>query len=134
MVKLENVQKNYKDFSMKCSMEVQKGAVTGLIGKNGAGKSTAFKLILGLVYPDGGRVEVMGKPANMLGRREKEKIGVVLADSGFSGYLKIKDIASVLAGMYQSFHRDDFLKKCTQFQLPLEKQIKEFSTGMKRKL
>ena len=76
----------------------------------------------------------MGKPANMLGRREKEKIGVVLADSGFSGYLKIKDIASVLAGMYQSFHRDDFLKKCTQFQLPLEKQIKEFSTGMKRKL
>lgn len=134
MVKLDNVQKNYKDFSMKCSMEVQKGAVTGLIGKNGAGKSTAFKLILGLVYPDGGRVEVMGKPANMLGRREKEKIGVVLADSGFSGYLKIKDIASVLAGMYQSFHRDDFLKKCTQFQLPLEKQIKEFSTGMKRKL
>lgn len=134
MVKLDNVQKNYKDFSMKCSMEVQKGAVTGLIGKNGAGKSTAFKLILGLVYPDGGRVEVMGKPANMLGRREKEKIGVVLADSGFSGYLKIKDIASVLEGMYQSFHRDDFLKKCSQFQLPLEKQIKEFSTGMKRKL
>jgi len=134
MVKLDNVQKHYKDFRLKCSMEVQKGAVTGLIGKNGAGKSTAFKLILGLVYPDAGRVEVMGKPANMLDRQEKEKIGVVLADSGFSGYLKIKDIASVLAGMYQSFHRDDFLKKCTQFQLPLEKQIKEFSTGMKRKL
>lgn len=128
------VQKHYKDFKLECSLEVQKGAVTGLIGKNGAGKSTTFKLILGLTDPDAGTIQVMGRPVQELGRQEKEKIGVVLADSGFSGYLTIKDITSVLAASYSKFHREDFLKKCEQFQLPVNKQIREFSTGMRRKL
>lgn len=134
MLRLNMVQKHYKDFKLECSLEVQKGAVTGLIGKNGAGKSTTFKLILGLTDPDAGTIQVMGRPVQELGRQEKEKIGVVLADSGFSGYLTIKDITSVLAASYSKFHREDFLKKCEQFQLPVNKQIREFSTGMRRKL
>lgn len=134
MLRLDKVQKNYTDFKLECSMHVQKGCVTGLIGKNGAGKSTTFKLILGLIYPDAGTIEVMGKPVQSLGRQEKENIGVVLADSGFSNYLMIKDIIPVLAAAYRRFNREDFTKKCKQFQLPLNKQLKEFSTGMKRKL
>ena len=52
MVKLENVKKQYKDFELNCSMEVPGGQITGLIGQNGAGKSTVFKAILGLVRTD----------------------------------------------------------------------------------
>ncbi len=134
MLKLDKVKKQYEGFELNCSMEVPAGCVTGLIGKNGAGKSTTFKMILGLLYPDSGTIEMFGKPVGQLEPLDKEKIGTVLADSGFSAYLMIKDIIPVLAGMYKDFNREDFMKKCGQFDLPLDKKIKEFSTGMKRKL
>lgn len=134
MLRLDKVKKHYKEFELDCSMEVQTGCVTGLIGKNGAGKSTTFKLILGLTYPDSGTIEVFGKPARALGTQERENIGVVLADSGFSGYLTVRDLLPVLGNMYKKFRKEDFLEKCRTFDLPLDRKIKEFSTGMKRKL
>ena len=134
MLRLENVKKHYGEFSLECSLEVQAGCVTGLIGKNGAGKSTTFKAILGLIYPDGGKIEVFGKPVEKLSISDREQIGVVLSDSGFSGYLTIKDLISMLRNMYGNFREDEFLRRCKKFRLPLDKKIKEFSTGMKRKL
>jgi len=134
MLKLDKVKKHYKEFELDCSMEVQTGCVTGLIGKNGAGKSTTFKLILGLAYADSGTIYVFGKPAGALGTQQRENIGVVLADSGFSGYLTIRDLLPVLRSMYKKFRTEDFLEKCREFGLPVNQQIKEFSTGMKRKL
>ena len=134
MLKLRNVEKHYKGFDLNCSLEVQEGCVTGLIGKNGAGKSTTFKAILGLLQADGGEIEVFGKTVDKMSVQEREKIGVVLSDSGFSGYLNIKDLLPVLGSMYSKFEKEEFLRKCEEFQLPLDKKIKEFSTGMKRKL
>lgn len=134
MVKLRGVKKQYQGFELDCSMEVQKGCVTGLIGKNGAGKSTTFKAILGLIKPDEGEIRVFGKKVSDLEPVDKEKIGVVLADSGFSGYLTIKDLLPILDNMYEKFDKNDFIKKCKNFSLPLDKRIKDFSTGMKRKL
>ena len=48
MLKIENLRKSYDDFTLDCSMEVRSGCVTGLIGRNGAGKSTTFKAVLNL--------------------------------------------------------------------------------------
>ncbi len=134
MLKFESVKKHYKDFELDLTMDVPEGYVTGLIGANGAGKSTAFKAALGLIRPDGGVVEVFGINAQELAARDKERIGVVLADSGFSGYLRVKDILPMLESMYHKFQKEDFLEMCKKYQLPLDKKIKEFSTGMKRKL
>lgn len=134
MVELRGVKKHYQGFDLDCSLEVQKGCVTGLIGKNGAGKSTTFKAILGLIKPDEGEIRVFGKKVYDLEPVDKEKIGVVLADSGFSGYLTVKDLLPVLDNMYEKFDKNDFIKKCKNFSLPLDKRIKDFSTGMKRKL
>ncbi len=134
LIKLNNIEKKYPQFQLNCSLEVPRGCVTGLIGTNGAGKSTTFKTILGLVYPDSGQLELFQKPINQLTVRDREKIGVVLPDSGFSGYLYVKDIIPVLSHLYKDFQKEYFLKKCGQFGLPLNKKIKEFSTGMKAKL
>ncbi len=134
MVKLENVKKQYKDFCLECSLEIPKGQVTGIIGRNGAGKTTAFKAILGLIKTDGGTVELFGKNIRDLTVKDRERIGTVLADSGFCGYLTIKDYVPMLAAMYSDFSKEKFVSECERMGLPIKKKIKEFSSGMKRKL
>ena len=106
MIRLKNVQKNYGRFRLDCSLEVKPGCVTGLIGANGAGKSTAFKAILDLIRLDGGSIEVLGKPWNTLTARDKQKIGVVFPGYAFSGCLTVKQLIPVLAGLYESLTED----------------------------
>lgn len=134
MLKMTSVKKQYNDFTLDCTLEIKSGYVTGLVGRNGAGKTTAFKSVLGLISTDGGEIEIFGKKLSDLKTKEKEKIGVMLSDSGFSGELKIKDIIPVLTSLYSQFDKGEFLKKCKQMKLPLDKKIKEFSTGMKARL
>ena len=134
VLNLEQVKKQYGAFELECSLKLEEGQVTGLIGQNGAGKSTTFKLILDLIQADSGKIEVLGKDSKQLGIREKEKIGVVLADSGFSGWLKVKDLLPVMESMYPEFDRSRFTELCKKFNVPLDQKIKEFSTGTKAKL
>ena len=96
MLKISHLQKHYRGFSLDCSMEVQPGMITGLIGRNGSGKSTTFKALLGLIHPDGGEIEVFGKKAEELKPEDKQKLGVVFADSGFSMYLTAAGVSKIL--------------------------------------
>ncbi len=131
---LDGVKKEYKKFKLDITMTVETGCVTGLIGKNGAGKSTTFKAILNLFHLDGGRVTIDGQDAAKLTNKQKAEIGVVLADSGFSVHMTVKDVIAVMAAMYPKFDKADFQQKCEHFQIPLKQKINEFSTGMKAKL
>lgn len=134
MLKINGIKKYYKNFSLDCTMEVKKGQITGLIGQNGAGKSTAFKAALGLISLDGGSVTVFGKDISKIPAAYKEKIGVVLSDSGFSGYLRAKDIIPISKNLYSEFDAQLFTEQAERFGLPLDKKIKELSTGMKARL
>ena len=134
MLKINHLKKQYGSFSLDCSMEVRPGCITGLIGQNGAGKSTAFKAVLGLIYPDSGEITLLGKNRRDFSARDQENLGVVLSDSGFSGYLTVRDVMKILKHMYRSFDQGFFMERAERFQLPLDKKIKEFSTGMKAKL
>ncbi|MBO4219247.1 MAG: ABC transporter ATP-binding protein [Erysipelotrichaceae bacterium] len=134
MVRIENLVKNYKDFSLNISLSLPEGRVSGLVGRNGAGKTTTIKAILGLISIDGGTVEVFGKSSRQLTGRDKEKIGVALSDSAFSNYLTGENIIGILKNMYADFEEERFRKLCTTLALPLNKPLKEFSTGMKAKL
>ena len=134
MVKVENLVKNYENFRLDVSLEIPDGTVTGIVGKNGAGKSTTIKAILGLIRPDGGLVLVNGTEASRLTGAEKDSIGVALSDSGFSSYLRVNDIICILRKMYSTFDEAFFRKNCVAQGLPFDKQIKDFSTGMRAKL
>lgn len=134
MLKIEHLKKTYDNFSLDCSMEVQPGCVTGLVGQNGAGKSTTFKAVLGLIKMDGGKVTILGKDIQEFSVKDRQKLGVVLSDSGFSGYLDVKDVISILGNLYETFDQSFFRKQAQKFGLPMNKKIKEFSTGMKAKL
>lgn len=134
LLKIDNLQKNYQDFSLNCSLEVQEGRVTGIIGANGAGKTTTFKAVLGLIYPEGGTIELFGKDHSVLTKEDKMQIGTVLAETGFSTMLKVKDIVEIMKAMYPEFNEERFLEKCRHYRVPLDKMVKDFSTGMKAKL
>lgn len=134
MIELENLRKRYGDFQLDVTMKVEPGRVTGLIGKNGSGKSTTFKAILGLLRADSGKAETLGRTAARLRAKDRQKIGVVLAESGFSSSLCVKDVTAVMKRMYRDFDEKAFLQQCRKHELPEEKRIGEFSSGMKAKL
>ena len=134
MLEIKGLVKVYGDFRLNCSMKVERGYITGLVGQNGAGKSTAFKAVLGLISSDGGEVSIMGKSPSELTARDRQKMGVALTNSGFSGYLRVKDIIPVLRAMYPDFDEGKFRNICRKFSVPENKMIKDFSTGMKAKL
>lgn len=83
LAELTEVRKQYGNFQLNCTMQLEEGRITGLIGKNGAGKSTAFKAILGLIHVDDGTVRIMGQYSTGLTPAQKEEIGVVLSDRDF---------------------------------------------------
>ena len=134
MIKVENLVKQYGDFKLDVSLEIPDGTVTGLIGKNGAGKSTTIKSILGLIRPDSGHVSINGKEVSALTNSDKYLIGAAMSDSGFSMYLNAEDIIHILKKMYPLFDEKFFRKKCSELRIPLDKQLKEFSTGMRAKI
>lgn len=134
MLEMNGVKKSYPQFRLDVSLKLREGCVTGLVGQNGAGKSTTFKAILDLIRPDQGTIEIFGKDHRSLSREDKEDIGVVLSDAGFSGYLSVKQLLSVLGAFYSRFDRAEFLEQCKRFGLPENQKIKEFSTGMSAKL
>lgn len=134
LAELNHVEKHYKGFSLDCSLKVQEGCVTGLIGANGAGKSTTFKALLNLIKIDAGEIKLFDKSHQVLQAADKEEIGVVLPESSFSPYLNAKQITGIMEKMYRNFDRQKFAQQCSRFSLPMDKKVKDFSTGMKAKL
>jgi ABC-2 type transport system ATP-binding protein len=119
-------------------MEVPDGTIIGLVGQNGAGKSTTFKAILGLIRVDGGSILQDGVDITRESAKEallrKQNIGVALSDSGFSGYITPRDVCKILGGMYERFDKQKFLSECERLELPMDKKIKELSNGNRAKL
>ena len=134
MLHIENITKNYPGFHLQVSLDVAPGTVTGLIGQNGAGKSTLFKAILGLIHTDGGSVTLLGQNAQALGAESRQRIGTVLADAGFSGYLTVRDVRTILRQFYPGFDEADFRRRCESSGITDGKKVKDLSTGMKAKL
>ena len=132
MLKIKHLKKHYDNFSLDCSLELMSGYVTGLIGQNGAGKSTTLKAILGLISTDGGSITILGKDIKKFTAKDKEELGVVLSDSGFSGYLKIIDIISVLQNMYRKFDKSFFIEQVQKFQFCFHTCRKIFYPFIKR--
>lgn len=135
MLKISNLTKKYNNFTLdNINLEVESGRITGILGANGAGKSTTFKSILGLVKPDSGEILLDDKDVRKFTRSEKALIGTVLPDSFFVDVLKVKDIVNILKATFPTFDEKYFKEKCEIFKIPMDKKIREFSSGMKTKL
>lgn len=134
-LEIRHLSKDYGSFKLDdVSLTLPGGAIMGLIGENGAGKSTTIKCILGLVQRDGGEIELLGRDSRTDFDAIKEDIGVVLDESTFHDTLKTADVSKILAHVYRNWDGALFVQYLEKFSLPTGKTIKTFSRGMKMKL
>jgi len=127
IMEVKNLYKKYDGFELKdINIELPKGMIMGLIGENGAGKSTTIKAILNLININNGKIKIFG--LNNKEKEIKEEIGVVLDDSFLSEYLNPIDINKMMKKVYKNW---EYIE---DFRLPKNKISKEYSSGMKMKL
>lgn len=134
-LEIRNVSKKYQGFELDhINLELPTGCIMGLIGENGAGKSTTIKLILDLVKKDSGDIRVLGERLTTENRGLKEKIGVVMDECNFPECMKAEEIGKMMKNCYRTWDQTRFETYCAKFGLSKGKSIKEYSRGMKMKL
>ena len=129
-IEIRNLTKRFDDFILDdISFDLPKGCILGLIGENGAGKSTTIRLIMDAVRRDAGSVEVMG-----IDNRSpqfsalKEDIGVVLDEANFPSVLNVKDVGRIMKNTYRSWNEQKFAEYIRKFNLP-EKRLSRIFLG-----
>ncbi len=130
---ISGLTKTYKDFMLNgVSFSVPCGSIVGLIGENGAGKSTTINAVLGLIQKEAGSICVLGK--EQLDNEIKEQIGVVFDGNNYPEIFSTRKLNRVMKDIYHSWEEHTFLNLLKKFFLPADKPIKQFSKGMKMKL
>ena len=131
-IEIRNLTKHYVGFSLEnLNLTLPSGCIMGLVGENGAGKSTTIRMLLGMARPDGGEITVFGQKMDA-GLRER--IGVVLDEPGYPGCMTAAQIGKMLSGLYRGWEKDTFEGYLTTLRIPADKPFKDFSKGMKMKL
>lgn len=135
LLQAEHLYKEYPGFSLKdISLSLPKGCIMGLIGENGAGKSTTFKGILDLIHLDKGNVSFWGRSLVEEPKLIKEDIGVVFDGLNFYETLTPKQIGRISAATFSNWDETVYQNYLTRFSLPPKKELKNFSRGMQVKL
>ena len=131
-LEIKSLNKSYPGFALdNLNLTLPQGCILGLIGENGAGKSTTIKLILDLIRPDSGSITILDKEHTRLSR---EDIGVVLDEVGIPECLTASQVGKVMKNLFKNWDSRRFDELLTQFSIPDGKIFKEFSRGMKMKL
>lgn len=135
VIEIKNLKKKYPDFELSnITFNIPKGKVVGLIGENGSGKTTTIKAILNLININDGNITILGKNYKELSKEDREQIGVVLDDSFFSSQSLVYDIDKIMKHLYSNWDSNLYIEYIKKFKLPINKNIRNFSNGMKMKL
>lgn len=135
VLELKNVTKKYDGFVLdNVTLALPQGCIMGLIGENGAGKSTMINLILNLIKRDSGEINIFEQDLLTHESAIKEDLGVVFDECNFPETLNVEQVEKVMARIYQNWDPQAFWQYIDKFSLPYKKEIKQFSRGMKMKL
>ena len=135
-IELRHVSRSFGDFGISdLNLTLPSGCILGLMGENGAGKSTTIRLLMDTLRRDSGEIFVLGVDNTAPEfQRVKQDIGVVLDEARFPETLNARELEQVLALTYTGWESDTFRRYMDRFQLPEKKLFKDFSRGMKMKL
>ena len=134
-LEIKNLTKSYPDFTLdNLNLTLPSGCIMGLVGENGAGKSTTIKLILDMIHKDSGSITILGRDNGDNIKLTKEDIGVVLDEVGIPECLTVNQVGKVMKHTFQNWNDAEYSRLVQKLALPDKKQFKEFSRGMKMKL
>ena len=134
VMEIRGLCKAYPTFTLKdVSFTVPQGAVMGFIGRNGAGKSTTIKSVLGLVHPDAGQVEILGRSFSGGEKFIKENIGVVLGGIDFYPKKTIATLTDVIRRFYENWDQEKYRHYLQLFAIDESKRVDQLSSGMQVK-
>lgn len=134
-IEIRGLRKVYDGFELAgIDLTLPSGCIMGLIGENGAGKSTTIKLILDMIQGDGGTVTLLGKDSRERSALTREDIGVVLDEMGYPDCLTVKQVNKMMKGIYRNWQEEVYFGYIKKLGLPENKEFKDFSRGMKMKL
>ncbi len=134
-LELRDICKRYEDFTLDhVSFSVPMGSIMGLIGENGAGKSTTINLVLGLIGLDSGEIAVLGENGPAVSPKVKAQLGVVLDEAGFPDCMTARQVGKMLRLAYPNWQQKTYDGYLARFGLPPQKPLKDYSRGMKMKL
>ncbi|MNO12302.1 ABC transporter ATP-binding protein YtrB [compost metagenome] len=134
VIQLKGVSKSYDRFELRdISLGIKEGYITGLIGPNGAGKTSLIKMMMGMVYPDQGDIQLFGQNHLLQQAANKDRIGYVSDENIYYEHLTVKQMKRVIAPFYSRWDENTYLKYEEKFKLPPGKKIKDLSKGMKIK-
>ena len=135
ILEIKNLSKNFKDFSLNnLNLIIPRGVIMGLIGENGAGKSTTINCILNEIGKSTGEIYIFGKVHIVAETKIKDKIGVVFDENHFPDIFTPKEVGKCMSGIFSNWEWSTYNNYLKQFELPENKNIKDFSKGMKVKL
>ena len=135
-IELKGLVKEYPGFRLGgLDLALPSGSIMGLVGENGAGKSTTIKLIMNAIKRDAGSVSVLGVDNQSRAFSGiKEDIGVVLDEAYYPEVLNSRDVGCVMAKTYRHWEPDTYENYLQRFGLPQDKAFRDYSRGMKMKL
>jgi len=134
-LEIRNLTKTYPGFMLdNLNLTLPSGCIMGLIGENGAGKSTTIKLILDMIHKDSGSITILGKDNTDSIELTKEDIGVVMDEVGIPECLTVKQVGNVMQHTFRNWNDAEYARLVQKLALPDKKQFKELSRGMKMKL
>jgi len=135
ILNLKNLSKTYPEFVLDhIDLDLPQGCVTGLIGPNGAGKTTSIKLIMNLIQPDSGTVEVFGLSHDTHEIEIKNRIGYVGEEQYFYEHRSADWTGRFVSHFFTAWDKDRFHSLLKEFSLPPKQRIKKYSKGMKVRL
>ena len=134
MLKVKNLEKNYKSFNLNMTFDLEEGCIMGLIGKNGSGKTTLISTILNIIVKDSGSCIIFGMENNKLTPIQRENIGIVFDEIHFPDNFKIYEIEKFCSLVYKHWDTNLFRKLLADYEIEIIKEVSELSKGMKMKL
>lgn len=134
-IEIKDLTKSYTGFTLShLNLTLPSGCIMGLVGENGAGKSTTIKLILDILKKDNGSITILGKDNQDNMKCTKEEIGVVLAEVGFPECLTAIQVGKIMKSSYQNWDEAEYNNLLKKLSIPENKLFQEYSSGMKMKL
>ena len=134
-LEIRNLTKSFGDFTLEnINLTLPGGSVMGLVGENGAGKSTTIKLILGMLEKDGGSITILGKDNGDNIQMTKEDVGVVMDEVGIPECLTATQVGKIMRYTYKNWEIDTYMSYLKKLSVPENKPFGNFSKGMKMKL